>query len=203
MVATIMIISERRLLAEAYANLLTERGRWSVHVGHSTGSLRHAVTREPQLTLILDVERLIAPVADVVSSLEEHRGRRCGIFDVFTASIAERAFELGARHLIAASASADEIVAAVTKEQGTTVTRGTDLTREELARLSKLSGRELEVLHLIARGQSASRIAATLGITSHTVETHRRRAMRKLDTAQQSQAVALLARAGAFVTTTT
>jgi two-component system, NarL family, response regulator NreC len=54
------------------------------------------------------------------------------------------------------------------------------LAREEL-RTSPLSGREREVLQLIAEGKSMKEIAPILGISIKTVETHRMRLMGKLD----------------------
>jgi len=54
------------------------------------------------------------------------------------------------------------------------------LAREEL-RTSPLSGREREVLQLIAEGKSMKEVAALLGISVKTVETHRMRLKGKLD----------------------
>ncbi len=54
------------------------------------------------------------------------------------------------------------------------------LAREEL-RTSPLSGREREVLQLIAEGKSMKEIAALLFISVKTVETHRMSLMGKLD----------------------
>ena len=56
----------------------------------------------------------------------------------------------------------------------------TYLAREEL-RTSPLSGREREVLQLIAEGKTMKEIAALLFISVKTVETHRMRLMGKLD----------------------
>jgi two-component system nitrate/nitrite response regulator NarL len=47
--------------------------------------------------------------------------------------------------------------------------------------LAKLSGRESEVVALIAEGKSNKEIAMHLGIGVRTIETHRERIMRKLD----------------------
>jgi DNA-binding NarL/FixJ family response regulator len=54
------------------------------------------------------------------------------------------------------------------------------LAKEEL-RTGPLSGREREVLQLIAEGKSMKEIAALLGISVKTIETHRMRLMGKLD----------------------
>jgi two-component system NarL family response regulator len=52
---------------------------------------------------------------------------------------------------------------------------------EEAARFGTLGSREREVLQLLAEGHRTSAIAERLGISFHTVETHRRNIMRKLD----------------------
>ena len=44
-----------------------------------------------------------------------------------------------------------------------------------------LTPREREVVQLLAEGKSNKEIAATLGVSVHTVETHRSNIMRKLD----------------------
>ena len=51
----------------------------------------------------------------------------------------------------------------------------------EAGRVKPLSGREREVLQLIAEGKTTKEIAAILGVSPKTVETHRMRLMDKLD----------------------
>jgi len=51
----------------------------------------------------------------------------------------------------------------------------------EASRVNPLSGREREVLQLIAEGKTTKEIAAILGVSPKTVETHRMRLMDKLD----------------------
>ncbi len=50
----------------------------------------------------------------------------------------------------------------------------------EGAEENKLSPREIEILKLIAEGLGTKQIAASLGVSTKTVETHRRRLMSKL-----------------------
>ena len=51
----------------------------------------------------------------------------------------------------------------------------------EASRVKPLSGREREVLQLIAEGKTTKEIAGILGVSPKTVETHRMRLMDKLD----------------------
>jgi DNA-binding NarL/FixJ family response regulator len=61
---------------------------------------------------------------------------------------------------------------------------------------SLLSGREREVLHLIAEGKSAKEIAAELRISAKTVEAHRTSLMRKLGVRKATELVRYALRHG-------
>lgn len=59
-----------------------------------------------------------------------------------------------------------------------------------------LTGREAEVLRLIARGRSYSQAAAQLGMSANTVATHVKNAYRKLDVHSAAAAVMQAVRLG-------
>ena len=61
---------------------------------------------------------------------------------------------------------------------------------------SLLSGREREVLHLIAEGLSAKEIATELNISTKTVEAHRTSLMRKLGVRKATELVRYAVRHG-------
>ena len=53
--------------------------------------------------------------------------------------------------------------------------------KNEVSELAVLSGREREVLQLIAEGNSSAEIAQTMHISARTVDTHRYNIMKKLE----------------------
>jgi DNA-binding CsgD family transcriptional regulator len=61
---------------------------------------------------------------------------------------------------------------------------------------SELSGREVEVLRLVADGQSNKEIGEQLGLSALTVKSHLARIARKLGTGDRAEMVALAMRAG-------
>ncbi|MTD55181.1 LuxR C-terminal-related transcriptional regulator [Amycolatopsis pithecellobii] len=62
--------------------------------------------------------------------------------------------------------------------------------------VGRLTGRELDVLGLIAAGRTNPAVAATLGLTTHTVKSYVKSAMRKLGAETRLEAVVLARRTG-------
>jgi DNA-binding NarL/FixJ family response regulator len=69
-------------------------------------------------------------------------------------------------------------------------------TRASSTRLGRLTGREQEVLTLLARGLTQRAIAAELFISPKTVSTHIQRLLAKLDARSRAEAVAIAYRDG-------
>jgi len=59
-----------------------------------------------------------------------------------------------------------------------------------------LTGREIEVLRLLAAGETNGQIAATLGLSIHTVERHVSNVYRKIDARGRAEATAWAVRRG-------
>jgi DNA-binding NarL/FixJ family response regulator len=62
--------------------------------------------------------------------------------------------------------------------------------------LAKLTPRELEVLQLLAQGNSVNECASTLKLAVNTVENHKSRLMKKLDVHKSAQLTLLAVREG-------
>jgi DNA-binding NarL/FixJ family response regulator len=107
--------------------------------------------------------------------------------------------DCGARGYVLKDAPPDDIVRAVKRvaDGGAYVdpTLASELvTPRATERLPSLSGREREILALLADGNSNPEIAAKLFISPETVRTHVRNAMAKLEADTRTQAVALALR---------
>ena len=119
----------------------------------------------------------------------------------------QNAVSLGVDGYLLKNARSSEILSAIRA-----VTRGGSyfsppVAREIVAQIRKprdpteqpfslLSGREREVLHLIAEGLSAKEIAVRLGISTKTVEAHRTSLMRKLEVRKATELVRYAVRHG-------
>jgi two-component system NarL family response regulator len=110
-----------------------------------------------------------------------------------TAEDIHRALEAGATGCLAKASEKNDMVAAIR-----TVAAGERCLSAEFAqklanrnRFVPLSERELEVLRLVARGQTNKAIAGQLGMGDATVKTHLSHALSKLGAQDRTQAVTL------------
>ena len=116
---------------------------------------------------------------------------------------AVRAVRSGARAVLPRTASADAIAAAVEAAAAGLVVLPADALAEVsqgtaagTAAPDALTGREAQILALLAEGLVNKQIAARLGISRHTVKTHLAALFHKLGVSTRAEAVAAGARAG-------
>jgi DNA-binding NarL/FixJ family response regulator len=74
----------------------------------------------------------------------------------------------------------------------------TPAAQRSVQRTDGLSEAERRILALVAAGSGTDEIAVALGVSSHTVRTHVRNLMRKLDAQSRAHAVAIAMREGAM-----
>jgi two-component system, NarL family, response regulator YdfI len=117
---------------------------------------------------------------------------------------AARAIRSGARGALARTATAEQIVSAVLAVAAGLLVRQPNPGESpaQLRRpvsglpLQPLTGRELEILGLLAEGLGNKAIAVRLGISEHTVKSHLASIFGKLDVSTRAEAVANAARLG-------
>ena len=194
----ILLVSERHLIADALRLLLEEQP--NVDTCDVAGTVEELVARAsgPLSILIVDLDAM-GPTMDTLRPISERLSglHRVGFYDVFTAKLAETAFDLSLTTLLPLTSSVPHVLDALLGRRrlsSSTVAEG--LTRGEFKRLSTLTAREVEVLQHLADGRPVKAVAMILGITPHTVETHKRRTLAKLGVHQQTRAVAMAVAAG-------
>ncbi|MBY8847301.1 response regulator transcription factor [Saccharothrix sp. MB29] len=204
---SVLVVDDHPLLREAISARLTQMGAGTVHEAASVAEARaRALATGPCDLAILDLGLPDGTGIDLVTELRAQGWPRIVVLASSDDPYAVRsAFQAGAQAYLLKSASpmvvtdgvrrvldggvyADPSVAPVLAA-GTRVP-GTDNTPREL------SAREVEVLQLVADGQSNKEIGEALSLSALTVKSHLSRIGRKLGTGDRAQMVALAMRAG-------
>jgi len=204
---SVLVVDDHPLLREAIASRLVTMGAVTVHEAASVAEARtRALASGPCDLAILD---LTLPDGSGLDLIGELRGQGWTRIVVLASSddphAVRTAFQTGAQAYLLKSASASVVTDGVRRvleggvyadptvapilASGTRVA-GTDNTPREL------SGREVEVLQLVADGQSNKEIGEALNLSALTVKSHLSRIGRKLGTGDRAQMVALAMRAG-------
>lgn len=204
---SVLVVDDHPLLREAIAARLTQMGAGTVHEAATVAEARARATATGPCDLaILDLGLPDGSGIELVTELRAQGWPRIVVLASSDDPYAVRsAFQSGAQAYLLKSASpvvvtdgvrrvldggvyADPSVAPVLAT-GTRVP-GTDNTPREL------SAREVEVLQLVADGQSNKEIGEGLNLSALTVKSHLSRIGRKLGTGDRAQMVALAMRAG-------
>lgn len=192
----ILLIDEAGILRDGLCALLqSEKG---IEVAAVTGSAREAMQAltqlEPQL-VIIDFSVVLKTEPDTITQLK----RRWPQLRVLVLtlrrdeSLIEAAFRAGADAYLHKNDSRSELFTAVRRlatsaghgavaadgETNTTL-RPEEPTPDAAQPLSELTGREREVMSLLARGYQTVEIAQLMSLSHKTVEKHQRILMRKL-----------------------
>lgn len=195
MLLRILLADDHDLTRAGLRFLLQERKEWAVCGEASNG--RMAVEMAEKLKpdfLILDVSMPELNGLEATRQILKKQPRtRILIYTMYeTEKIVTDALEAGARGLVLKSDAGENMVVAVeTVANGRRFFTSRVLDTVVDAYLSRnknteapthveLTGREREVVQLLAEGNSNKEVASSLGITDRTVEGHRREVMRKL-----------------------
>lgn len=138
-----------------------------------------------------------APIPDLIDALRQQGGRTAIIAFTDEPRHVVTALKEGARGFLLKDCPTDEIVASLHQAVRGAIPVSTRTLPHLVSEVMSptvtpaLTMREREVLSLVARGQSNSRIAESLHVSEATVKTHMRRVFHKLDVSDRASAVAL------------
>ncbi|MBX3605995.1 MAG: response regulator transcription factor [Piscinibacter sp.] len=122
--------------------------------------------------------------------LASHPGLRVLMFSMYDSpETVRRSLAAGAQGYVLKEAPGEEIVQAIEAVAAGRTFLGTGLAVPEEPEGSPLSPREDEILDCLAEGLSSKLIAARLGMSVRTVETHRHNIRRKLRLAGQAELI--------------
>jgi two-component system NarL family response regulator len=167
--------------------------------GDAAEALARFEKLKPQV-VIMDLQLGSNSGLDLTTQLcRDHPDARVLVFSSFARDEdVHRAIRAGALGYLQKSAPRDELLQAVR-----IVARGKrflppDIAQRLAERLGKPepSGRELEVLALVAKGRSNKEIASALGVSDETVKTHVSNVMQKLNAQDRAHAVTEAIRLG-------
>ncbi len=197
-----LVVDDHAAVREGVKMILTRDREISVigESGSGDGAVEMADKRRPDV-IVMDVRmdgmdgfeatrKILAAHPEIAVILYTAHGER---------GLLAEGLDAGARGYVLKDAPPDDIVRAVKRvaEGGAYVdpTLASELVAPKATeRLPALSGREREILGLLANGYSNPEIAQRLFISPETVRTHVRNAMTKLEADTRTQAVALALR---------
>ena len=203
----VLVVARSELERAGLEALLAGRGYVAVGTGGTTlaEAARRIEEERPAVVLAL-LERGAEPPRLVLTPDAEVAAPALVLLsDGLPRGWAVRAIRSGARAVLPRTASADAIVAAVEAAVAGLVALPAGALAETVASSAasgtggppeSLTGREAQVLALLADGLVNKQIAVRLGISRHTVKTHLAALFHKLGVSTRAEAVAAGARAG-------
>ncbi len=207
---SVLIADDHSVVREGIRRVCERENDIKVCAEASDGAeLLELVEKHHPDVVILDIAM---PRLSGLEALESLRSRHPGVKTILLsfradAPVIQSAVSLGAAGYLLKNAGRGEIPAAIREVMRGGCYFSPPVAREIIDQLreprrasnepfSHLSGREREVLRLIAEGLSAKEIAAELGISTKTVEAHRTSLMRKLGARKATELVRYAVRHG-------
>lgn len=191
----VLLVDDHRVVAQGLCVMLEQETDLKV-VGIAEDG-RTALSMVQQLSPDVVVIDIAMPDLNGIEAtaqiVKDHpRTRVVGLSTHNEAKYVRAMLEAGAHGYVTKDTAADELLRAVRNVTRDLKYLSSDVTEfvidglvnrqiEDSSAMSKLAGREREVLQLIAEGHTSGEIASRMHISTNTVDTHRRNIMKKLD----------------------
>ena len=205
---TIILDRDRRYGAALAQIAVGSQRREDVTVVLEAEQLPGLLARDPSALVVIDEEAIKSPellakivrqrpAARFVVIISEQRPSALAYLEAGVDALVDRSAALST--LAAATAGVDVGLCALPRPMLRLLLRYVRLTaqsRENEARLGRLSPREYEILEHLAAGHDPARIADRLEVSVHTVRSHLKQIFRKLEVHSSLEAVLIAVGAG-------
>ena len=186
---TVLLADDHKIVIEGLRGLLSSEFELVGEAANGQQMIERARELMPDV-IVADVSMPLLNGIDAVRKLREEGGTAKIVFLTMHPDVvyATRALEAGASGYVLKHSASDELVEAIRialrggiylspQVRNPAVTELLDTTRRHVKESIELTGRQREVLQLLAEGKSAKEIGGLLGISARTVETHKYKMM--------------------------
>lgn len=196
---TVVVVDDHEVLRTGLRYVLEPH---NIRIVGDTDTLDEAkslvATRRPDV-VVVDVRLADQDGVELIKELSRKRVRVIAYSAYSDDRLLARALDAGAMGFVVKGGTSEDLIESIH-----TVSEGRrwlprPLTEEEIddaikLKLPMLSRREREILELVSKGMSTDDVAEELGLSAHTVRTHVKNAMRKLEATTRAHAVAIALR---------
>lgn len=195
---TVVVVDDHKVLRTGMRQVLESHDLEVVGEAASAEDARKVIADTSPEIVLLDINLQDGDSVELVRDVA-HRDTRVIAYGVFDDDrMLARFLRAGASGFLCGNCSPDEMVTGIEAVMDgkiwTQAVGDRDRSLPTLARSSMLSRREREILGLLSRGLTTDEVADELNLSAHTVRTHVKNAMRKLEATTRAHAIAIAMR---------
>lgn len=196
---TVVVVDDHEVLRTGLRYVLEPH---NIRIVGDTGTLDEAktlvATRRPDV-VVVDVRLADQDGVELIKDLSRKRIRVIAYSAYSDDRLLARALDAGAMGFVVKGGPSNDLIESIQTVREGRRWLPRPLTEEEIdeaikVKLPMLSRREREILELVSKGMSTDEVAEDLGLSAHTVRTHVKNAMRKLEATTRAHAVAIALR---------
>ncbi len=204
----VLLADDHKIVLEGLRGLLSEEFDLVGEAANGQQLIERARELAPDV-IVADVSMPLLNGIDAVRKMREEGGTAKVVFLTMHPDVvyATRALDAGASGYVLKHSASDELVEAIKvalrggtylspQVRNPAVTELMDESRRHVKETIELTGRQREVLLLLAEGKSAKEIGGLLGISARTVETHKYKMMDDLGLKTSAELVQYAVKAG-------